>query len=52
MLAVLARLVEADELHPKYLPLATLDDFLAALALWDACAEVRLLDPLLPRLQT
>ena len=49
LFAVLLRLVEDDHLHPRYLPLALLDDFIAALALWSACAALRIVDPLLPR---
>lgn len=48
-LALMLRLVEDDHLHPRHLPLAALDDLIAALALWSSCAELRLVDPLLPR---
>ena len=49
VLAVLLRLFEDDHLHPRYLPLALLDDFIAALALWSSCAQMRIIDPLVPR---
>lgn len=52
LLAFLLRLVEEDRLHPRYLPLAALDDLTAALALWSSCAQQRSVDPLLPRIHT
>ncbi len=50
-LALVLRLAEQDRPALRHLPLAVLDDLLAALALWAACAEHRVLDPLLPRLR-
>ncbi len=48
--AALLRLAEEDHLELQYLPLALLDDLVAALALWCSCAETRVVDPLLPRI--
>lgn len=49
ILASLLRLADEDQLRLRYVPLALLDDLVAALALWSACAQVRVLHPLLPR---
>lgn len=48
-LAVILRLLDGDRIHVRYMPLALLDDLIAALALWVACGETQVVDPLLPR---
>lgn len=50
-LALAFRLTEPDRLRPQHLPLAALDDSVAALALWYACVRYRVLDPLVPQIR-